>query len=80
VRIDAGEHRARALEELIVQAHADARKILFAVDHARLCCGPVLQVVNGTHTARHAEQVAHELHHATIRAPASQRQRKCRLA
>jgi hypothetical protein len=38
VRIDAGEHRARALEELIVQAHADARKILFAVDHARLCC------------------------------------------
>jgi len=80
VGIDAREHRARALEELIVQAHANATKILFAIDQARLCCGPVLQVVNGTHTARHAEQVAHELHHAAIRAPASQRQRECRLA
>ena len=35
----ASEHRVRGLGELIVQTHANARPILLAVDHARLCCG-----------------------------------------
>lgn len=78
--IDAGQHWPRALEDLVVQAHPNAGQVLLTVERARLLRGPLLHVVNLAQAGGHAQQVAHELHHAAIRAAADQRQRECHLA
>jgi hypothetical protein len=47
--IDAGEHRRRALENLVVQTHANPREVLLAVDRPGLLRGPVQHFVNAAH-------------------------------
>jgi len=45
-RIDAGQHRRGALEDLVVQAHTNAGQVLVAVDRARLSRGRLEHVVD----------------------------------
>jgi len=47
--IDTGQHRRGSLEDLIVQAHANTRKVLILVDGARPPRGGLKHVVNGAH-------------------------------
>jgi hypothetical protein len=58
VGIDAGQHGRGALEELVVQAHPNARQLLALVDRARLPCGGLEHVVDAAHADGHAQQVA----------------------
>jgi tRNA(Arg) A34 adenosine deaminase TadA len=45
--IDAGQNRCRALEYLVVQAHANTRQVLGVVDKARLPRGRLKRIVHG---------------------------------
>jgi hypothetical protein len=79
-RIDAGQHRRGALEDLVVQAHPDAGQVLVAVDHARLPRDRLEHVVDAAQADGHAQQVAQELDDAAVRAAADQRQPDDHLA
>jgi hypothetical protein len=63
-----------------VQAYANPREVLLAVDRPGLLRGPVQHLVHAAHADCHAQQVAHELHHAAIRTAADQRQSDHHLA
>jgi len=66
--------RRGALEDLVVQAHANAGQVLALVDRARLPRGRLEHVMDAAQADRHAQQVAQELDDAAIRAAADQRQ------
>jgi len=78
--IDTGQHGRGALEDLVVQAHTNARQVLVVVDRARLPRGRLEHVVDAAQADRQAQQVAQELDDAAIRAAADQRQPDDRLA
>lgn len=63
-----------------MQTHANARQILAVVDHVRPPRQRLKDLVNGADADRNTQQVTHELHDATIRAVADQRQRDDHLA
>jgi hypothetical protein len=44
--IDAGQHGCCTLEDLVVQAHANARQVWLVVDHARLPRGRLKHIVD----------------------------------
>jgi len=79
-RIDAGQHGRGALEELVVQANANAGQVLALVDRARLPRGRLEHVVDAAQADGHAQQVTQELDDATIRAAANQGQPDDHLA
>jgi len=78
--IDTGQHGRGALEDLVVQAHTNARQVLVVVDRARLPRGRLEHVVDAAQADRQAQQVAQELDDAAIRAAADQRQPDDHLA
>jgi len=79
-RINAGEDRLIALEDLVVQAHANARQILRAVDRPGALRGLLDPGVNRPDAQRQAEQVAQQLHHVAIRAVHDQDDGQCEAA
>jgi hypothetical protein len=79
-RIDTGQHRHRALEDLIMQAHTDAGQVLVVVDDLGLLRGRLQHVMNGADADGHAQQVTQDLHDPAIGAAANQRQRDDHLA
>uniref|UniRef100_UPI001589ED68 hypothetical protein n=1 Tax=Burkholderia ambifaria TaxID=152480 RepID=UPI001589ED68 len=53
--IDARQHRAITVEDLVMQAHADAREVLLSVDGPRPLSGPLHHVVHVAFTDRQAQ-------------------------
>jgi hypothetical protein len=47
--IDAGQHGCCTLEDLVVQAHANARQVLLGVNRARLPRGRLEHIVDVAH-------------------------------
>jgi hypothetical protein len=68
------------VEDLIMQAHTNARQIPVAANDAGLLRGGLKHLVDGANTDRYAQQVTQELHHAAIGAVADQRQAEDHLA
>jgi hypothetical protein len=77
---DAGQHRHGALEEFVVQAHANGRQVLLLVEDSRCLRSRLQYLVDAANTDRDAQQVTQELNHPTNRAAANQRQRDNHLA
>jgi hypothetical protein len=77
---DAGQHRHGALEQFIVQAHANGGQVLLAVDDSRFLRSRPQDVVDAAHTHRDAQQVTQEFHDAATRTAANQRQPDDHLA
>jgi hypothetical protein len=78
--IDAGQHRHRSLEEIIMKAHTNGGQVLLVVDDVRFPRGGLKHLVDGAHTHRDAQQVTDEFYDAATRAAADQRQRDNHLA
>jgi len=78
--IDAGQHGRGALEDLVVQTHANAGQVLALVDRARLPRGRLEHAVDAADADRQAQHAAQELDDAAIRAAADQRQPDDHLA
>src|SRR5471030_1254382 len=70
--IDAGQHGLGTLEDFVVQAHTNRRQVLAPVDFASLSRGRLMHIVNGALADRHAQQIAHQFHDATIGAVADE--------
>src|SRR3954469_24962808 len=80
VGIDAGQYGLSTVEDLIVQADADAGQVLLTVDDASLLGCRLKHIVDGADADGHTQQVTQELNNAAIRAVADQRQPDDHLA
>ena len=80
VGINAGQHGLSTVEDLIVQAHPNARQILLLVDGASLLRGQLKHIMDSADADGHAQQVAQELDNAATRTVADQRQPDDHLA
>ena len=78
--VDTGEHGLRAMENFVVQADANWRQVDAAVDGAGLPRCRLMNIVDGALADAHAQQVAHQFHHATIRAVTDEGQTQRQLA
>jgi len=80
VGIDTGQHRLSIVEDLIVQADADAGQVLLTVDDVSLLGCRLKHIVDGADADGHTQQIMQERDNATIRAVADQRQPDDHLA
>jgi hypothetical protein len=60
--IDAGQHRHGALKDFVVQAYADARQVLCAIDRAGLLRSPFQHLVNSADADGDPQEITQELH------------------